>query len=88
MMFAEKVQKRSSSGRELGSLRLVEVKEATISKIFETGEDIPLRSSHQHSGGESVKLDGLPAHQKETQLVRRERVLAAFPQGQYRALIL
>ena len=73
MMFAEKVQKRSSSGRELGSLRLVEVKEATISKIFETGEDIPLRSRHQHSGGESVKLDGLPgpAQQKETQLVRR-----------------
>ena len=62
--------------------------EAAISKILEAGEEIPLRSSHQHSGGESVKLDGLPAQQKETRLVRRERVLAAFPQGQHRALIL
>ena len=46
----------------------MEAKEATISKIFEAGEEIPLRSSHQHSGGESVKLDGLlgPAQQKET----------------------
>ena len=62
------VQKRTSSGRGLGSLGLVEAKEATISKIFEAGEEIPLRSSHQHSGGESVKLDGLPgpAQQKET----------------------
>ena len=35
--------------------------EAAISKILEAGEEIPLRSSHQHSGGESVQLDGLSA---------------------------
>ena len=66
----------------------MEAKKVTISKIFEAGEEIPLRSSHQHSGGESVRLDGLLAQQKETELVGRERVLAAFPQGQHRALIL
>ena len=62
--------------------------EAAISKILEAGDEIPLRSSHQHSGGESVQVDGLPAEQKEAQLVRRERVHAAFPQGQHGALIL
>ena len=53
----------------------MEAKEATISKILEAGEKIPLRSSYQHSGGESVQLDGLPAQQKEEQLVRRELYL-------------
>ena len=33
---------------------------AKISKILEAGGEIPLRSTHQHSGGESVQLDGLP----------------------------
>ena len=42
--------------------------EAAISKILEAGDEIPLRSSHQHSGGESVQLDGFPAQQKEAQL--------------------
>ena len=60
---------------------------ATISNILEAGEQIPLRSSHQHSGGESVQLDGLPSQQKEAELVWREFVHAAFPQGQHRALI-
>ena len=67
---------------------MLEAMKATISKTVEAGEEIPLRSSHQHSGGESVRLDGLPAQQKETELVGRERVLAAFPQGQHRTLIL
>ena len=62
--------------------------EAAISKILEAGDEIPPRSSHQHSGWESVQLDGLPAQQKEAQFVRGERVHAAFPQGQHRALIL
>ena len=79
---------KSSSRRGLGSLELVEAKEATISKILKAGKEIPLCSSHQLSGGESVQLDGLPAQQKETQLVRRERIHAAYPQGQHRALIL
>ena len=62
--------------------------EATISKILEAGEVIPLRSSHQHSGREGVQLDGLPVQQKKAPLVRRVGVHAAYPQGQYRALIL
>ena len=61
---------------------------ATISNILEAVEEIPPHSSHQHSDGEAVQLDGLPAQQKEAQLVWRERVHAAFPQGQHRALIL
>ena len=48
--------------------------EAAISKILEAGDEIPPRSSHQHSGWESVQLDGLPAQQKEAQLVGRGRV--------------
>ena len=47
----------------------MEAKEAKVSK------EIPLLSDHQHSGGESVQLDGLPAQQKEEQLVRRELYL-------------
>ena len=67
---------------------MLEAMKATISKTVEAGEKIPLRSSHQHSGGESVQLDELPAQQKEAQLVSREHVHAAFPQGQHQALIL
>ena len=48
----------------------MEAKEATISKTVEAEENLmPLRSSHQHSGGESDQLDGLPAKQKKAQLV-------------------
>ena len=57
--------------------------EATISKNLEAGEVIPLRSSHQRSGGEGVHLDGLPIQQKKAHLVRREGVHAAYPQGQH-----
>ena len=56
---------KSSSRRGLGSLELVETKEATISKILKADKEIPLCSSHQLSGGESVQLDGLPAPKKE-----------------------
>ena len=61
--------------------------EATISKILEADQELPLRATRQHSGGESVQLDGLPSQQKEAELVWREFVHAAFPQGQHRALI-
>ena len=47
---------------------------ATISKIFGAGEETPLRSSHQDSGGEGVQLDRLLVQQKKTHLVRREHV--------------
>ena len=52
---------------------------ATISNILEAVEEIPPHSSHQHSGGEAVQLDGLPAQQKKAPLVRRGHVHAAFP---------
>ena len=42
--------------------------EAAISKILEAGEQIPLRSSLQHSGGEACQLDGLPVHRKKAYL--------------------
>ena len=42
-------------------------------------EEIPLHSSHQHSGREAVQLDGLPAQQKKAPLVRRGHVHVAFP---------
>ena len=56
---------------------------ATISKILEAGEGISLRSSHQHSGGEGVQLDGLFVQQKKAHLAKREgvQVHAAYPQG-------
>ena len=57
-----------------GFLGLVEAMEAAISKILKAGEEIPLRSSHQHSGGESDQLDGLPAKQKEAQSLWGESV--------------
>ena len=82
MIVCLQEQKRASSRRGLGLLGLVEAKEAKVSK------EIPLLSNHQHSGGESVQLDGLPAQQKEAQLVGKECVHAPFPQGQHRALIL
>ena len=69
MILCLQEQKRASSGRGLRFLGLVEAKEAKVSK------EIPLLSDHQHSGGESVQLDGLPAQQKEEQLVRRELYL-------------
>ena len=56
---------------------------ATISKILGAGEETPLRSSHQDSGGEGVQLDGLLVQRKKAHLVRRENVHAAFPQGQH-----
>ena len=59
MVLCLQVQKRASSGGGLGFLGLVEAEEATVSK------EIPLLSNHQHSGGESVQLDGLPAPRKE-----------------------
>ena len=70
------------------ALGLAEAMESTISKILEADEELPVCSTHQHSGGESVQLDRLPSQQKEAQLVWREFVHAAFPQGQHRALIL
>ena len=82
MILCLQVQKRASSGGGLGFHGLVEAEEATVSM------EIPLLSNHQHSGGESVQLDRLPSQQKEAQLVWREFVHAAFPQGQHRALIL
>ena len=39
------------------------------------------------NGSHSAAQEQLPAQQKEAQFVRGERVHAAFPQGQYRALI-
>ena len=36
----------------------------------------------------TVQLDGLPAEQKEAQLVGRDRVHEVFPHGRPRALIL
>ena len=82
MIVCLQVQKRASSGRGLGVLGLVEAKEATIYKTVEAGEEIPLRSSHQHSDVEAVQLGGLPAQQKKAPLVRRGHVHAAIPQGQ------
>ena len=77
------VQKIASSGGEQGSLVLVEAMEATISKILETGEVIPLRSSHQQSGGEGLHLDGFLVQQKKAHLAKRGgvQVHAAYPQG-------
>ena len=46
----------------------MEAKEATISETEEAGEEILLHSGHQHSGGESVQLEGLPVQQKKAQL--------------------
>ena len=59
MILCLQVQKRASSGGGLGFHGLVEAEEATVSM------EIPLLSNHQHSGGESVQLDGLPAPKKE-----------------------
>ena len=42
--------------------------EAAISKILEAGEEIPLRSSHQHSGGEACQLNGFPVLRKKAYL--------------------
>ena len=52
----------------------MEADQVTISEILEASEKMPLRCSYQHSGGESVQFDGLPAQQREAQLVRRECV--------------
>ena len=60
------------------SFGLVEATEATISETVEAGGEILLRSGHQHTGGESVQLDGLPVQQKKL----CPTVHAAFPQGQ------
>ena len=49
----------ASSWGGRGSLGIVEAKEATIPKTLEAGEEIPLRSIHQHSGKESFQLVGL-----------------------------
>ena len=68
------VEKRASSWWGQGSLGLLEAMKATISNIFEAGEEIHPRSSHQHSGGEAVQLDGLPAQRKKAPLVRGEHV--------------
>ena len=45
-----------------GPLGLLEAMEATISNIFR------LCSSHQHSGGEACKLNGLPVLRKKAYL--------------------
>ena len=42
--------------------------ETTISKILEAGEVISLRSSHQHSGGESVGWMGFLLNKRRLSL--------------------
>ena len=84
------VRKRASSRWGPGSLGLLEAMkgEGHNFQYFGAWRGKPPHSSHQHSGREAVQLDGLPAQQKKAPLVRRRHVHAAFPEGQYRALIL
>ena len=54
--------------------------EAAISKILEAGEEIPLRSSHQHSGGESVQLDELSSDCfSVSALINYNKIIATNP---------
>ena len=46
--------------------------EAGVSNPSEAGQEVPVRPSHKHAGGEGLQLDGLAAKQEKALFVRRK----------------
>ena len=51
---------------------MVAEQEAGVSNPGEVGQEVPVRASHQHAGGEGLQLDGLGPKQEKIEHVGRE----------------
>ena len=51
---------------------MVAEQEAGVSNPSEVGQEVPVRPSHKHAGGEGLQLDGLDAQQEKIEHVGRE----------------
>ena len=67
------VQKRASSGRGRGSFELVEAKEATISKILEVGEEMPLLPANSTQAERLVSYMGFLFNERRLTFQEREK---------------
>ena len=59
-----------------------------VSNPSEVGQEVPVRPSHKHEGGEGLQLDGLDAQQEKIEHVGRECDDAALLERQHGDLVM
>ena len=67
---------------------MVAEQEAGVSNLGEVGQEVPVRASHQHAGGEGLQLDGLDAQQEKIEHVGRKCPHAALFERQHGDLVM